>query len=227
MKQVVEEECVTGDKSLRIPFVARLDSMPLDEAGEWLQHHAVHHTIGIVNWPQVVDYRPDASFAIARGKERLYIHFMAAGEDLRAVNTEPLSPVAQDSCVEFFMQVPGDPEYWNFEFNCIGTVNASHRVTRPEAVRLTEQEIATIGRVGSCGTAPFAERPGFHRWTLTVSLPLRLVRLDADHLPPCIMANVYKCADKTAHPHLLSWAPIAVERPNFHEPAHFAPMFFE
>ena len=85
MKQVVEEECVTGDKSLRIPFVARLDSMPLDEAGEWLQHHAVHHTIGIVNWPQVVDYRPDASFAIARGKERLYIHFMAAGCQHRAV----------------------------------------------------------------------------------------------------------------------------------------------
>ena len=215
------------DVSLQIPFVPELDSLSLKQAGEWLQSHSQHHIIGIVNLPDVAAYRPDASFAIARGGECLFVHFMVACEDLRAVNTEPLSPVAQDSCVEFFMQVPGDPEYWNFEFNCIGTVNASHRVTRPEAVRLTPREIATIGRWGTCGTTPFAERPGHHVWTLTVSIPLRLVRLNADNLPSCIMANVYKCADKTAHPHLLSWAPITVDRPNFHEPAHFAPMYFD
>ncbi len=214
------------EHALHIAFAPQIDALPLCEAGAWLSRHEKHHAIACVNWPQVYDYRPEASFAIARTNENLYLHFMVDGEDLRAVNTEPLSPVAQDSCVEFFMQVPGDPEYWNFEFNCIGTVNASHRVTRPAAVRLTPEQIASIGRHASSGTEPFAERLGRHRWTLTVRIPLSLIGIDADNSPSKIMANVYKCGDKTSHPHFVSWAPIPIEKPNFHVPAYFAPMYW-
>lgn len=179
------------------------------------------HCIGNVNWPDVYNYAPDAQFAIAHSQSHIYVKFFVVGEDLRAVNDKNLSPVAQDSCVEFFLQVPGSPEYWNFEFNCIGTVNASHRVERSNAIRLNDEEIATIGRFSSCGELPFEEKNGIHEWTLTIAIPFTLIGIDVNNLPTHIMGNLYKCADKTAHPHYLSWSPIPIEKPNFHVPQYF------
>lgn len=179
------------------------------------------HCIGCINWPNVYDYAPDAKFAIAHSLSHLYVKFFITGEDLRAVNNKNLSPVAQDSCVEFFLQVPGSSEYWNFEFNCIGTVNASHRVERPNATRLNDQEIASIGRYSSCGSQPFEEKTGVHEWSLTIAIPFALIGIDPENMPSHIMGNLYKCGDKTSHPHYLSWNPITTDKPNFHAPQFF------
>lgn len=179
------------------------------------------HRIDNINWPDVYDYAPDAQFAIAHSSSHLYVKFYVMGEDLRAVNDKNLSPVAQDSCVEFFLQVPGSAEYWNFEFNCIGTVNASHRIERPNAIRLNDEEIASIGRLSSCGNLPFDEKTGIHEWTLTIAIPFSLIGIDHSNIPSHIMGNLYKCGDKTSHPHYLSWSPIGTEKPNFHMPKFF------
>ncbi|MDD7096358.1 MAG: carbohydrate-binding family 9-like protein, partial [Bacteroidales bacterium] len=133
-------------------------------------------------------------------------------------------PVANDSCVEFFLKTPTSDEYWNFEFNCIGAVNASHRVTRPGAIRLTDEQIASIKRHPSCGTEPFGEKPGIHTWTLTIAIPLTLIGINSADMPSHISGNFYKCAGKATHPHYLSWAPIKSEKPNFHLPEFFAPI---
>ena len=162
---------------------------------------------------------------MAYSRSFVYIHFMVTENDLRAVNTANLSPVADDSCVEFFMQVPGQKEYWNFEFNCIGTVNASHRETRPNAIRLNDCEIASIKRFASCGNSPFELAEGERSWTLTIAIPLALIGIDKSDMPSHIMGNFYKCGGKTLHPHYLSWAPIHTEKPNFHVPEFFAPIY--
>ena len=214
-------------KSLAITRHERIDEYPLNEVGEYLEKHTTQHPINCVNWPDVANYQPQAFFHIAHSGQAFYLHFKVRGEDLRAIQTEPLSPVSDDSCVEFFMRVPGEMEYWNFEFNCIGTVNASHRVERPAPVRLSEAEIASIGRCGSCGIIPFEEKTGVFEWTLTVKIPFDLLHLDKNSLPDQIMANVYKCANKTSHPHYLSWAPIDTPTPNFHVTSAFAPMILE
>lgn len=213
---------MTPDKSLAVMSIDNLDSMSLRDVDAELASYT-QNDIACVNWPQVYDYAPLAQFAIARSSRYIYVRFHVVGEDLRAVNTANLSPVAQDSCVEFFLKVAGSDEYWNFEFNCIGTVNASHRVERPNAVRLNDEQIASIKRYASCGTEPFEEKPGMHDWSLTVAIPLALIGAEA---APYIMANFYKCADKTSHPHYLSWAPIPTEKPNFHQPQYFAKLTF-
>lgn len=202
--------------------IERLDAMTIKDVAAELES-LPQHPISNVNWPQVYDYAPEATFAIARSTHYIYVRFAVKGEDLRAVNTANLSPVAQDSCVEFFLQVAGSPEYWNFEFNCIGTVNASHRVERPNAVRLNDEQIASIKRYSSCGTEPFEEKTGLHEWSLTIAIPLELIGAED---APYIMANFYKCADKTSHPHYLSWAPIPTEKPNFHLPQYFGKLTF-
>jgi hypothetical protein len=40
-------------------------------------------------------------------------------------------------------------------------------------------------------------------------------------------ANLYKCADKTSHPHWLTWAPVDFPSPNFHLPEFFGTLEFQ
>ena len=209
-----------------IKQLPQLDRMPLQHVGAYLDANVEHQLIECVNWKDDFPYKPSTSFVIAVSSTRLYVFFSVISKDLRAVNAEDLSPVAQDSCVEFFMQVPGSEEYWNFEFNCIGTLNGSHRVERPAPTRLLPAELSSIKRYASCGNEPFEEQEGTFCWDLTVSIPLELVGLDADNLPEFIKGNFYKCGAKTAHPHYVSWNAIESTTPDFHRPDCFGKLWF-
>ena len=204
----------------------QLDKMPLQQAGQYLDSNVEHGVIECVNWSEEFPYKPYCTFVIAVSSTRLYVFFSVISKDLRAVNLDDLSPVAQDSCVEFFMQVPDSNEYWNFEFNCIGTLNASHREQRNNPVRLNAQQLKSIQRYASCGGEPIEEQEGTYCWDLTVSIPLELVGLDAENLPDYIMGNFYKCAGKTAHQHYVSWNPIDGVKPDFHRPDCFGKLWF-
>lgn len=209
-----------------IKSLPELDKMPLHMVGQYLDSHVEHEVIACLNWGDEFPYKPYTSFVVAVSSTRLFVFFSVISKDLRAINTQDLSPVADDSCVEFFMQVPGHDEYWNFEFNCIGTLNASHRVERINPKRLTPQELSSIERYASCGTEPIEEQEGTYCWDLTVSIPLDLVGLDGDNLPDYIKGNLYKCAGKTAHRHYVSWSPIDDSKPNFHRPDCFGTLWF-
>ena len=123
--------------------------------------------------------------------------------------------------MEFFVvPVPGG-EYWNFEFNCIGTVNASHRMERPAPTRLTDNEIARIRRYGSCGSRPFRELEGIFTWNLLVVIPLDLIGVEYKGEALKMRGNFYKCASAASQPHYLSWNPIDTPAPDFHRPEFF------
>lgn len=209
----------------QIISLPELDKMSLRMVGEYLDSHVEHQVIGSLNWSEEFPYKPYSTVVIAVSTTKLYVFFSVISKDLRALNTVDLSPVADDSCVEFFMQVPGNDEYWNFEFNCIGTLNASHRVVRPSPVRLTEKELSSIERYASCGTEAIDEQEGTYCWDLTVSIPLSLVGLNSDDLPECIKGNFYKCAGKTVHRHYVSWSPIDSPKPDFHRPDCFGTLW--
>ena len=73
--------------------------------------------INNVNWPESFPEKPEVSVEVSNDHEALYLHYRVKGEQLRAVTTEDQGPVWEDSCVEFFCQVPGDAHYCNFECN--------------------------------------------------------------------------------------------------------------
>ncbi|MDO4511573.1 MAG: carbohydrate-binding family 9-like protein [Bacteroidales bacterium] len=205
-----------------------LETLPLEECAILIDTECPVAHIENVNWPEVAAYAPRCTVKGAYTSKHIFIHFAVEDEeDIRAVNSTNLSPVADDSCVEFFLSVPGSKEYWNFEFNCIGAVNASHRETRPNAIRLTDAEIASIKRHASLGTEPFGEKEGTHRWTLTVAIPFSLIGYNPMVGIPFIMGNFYKCAGKSKHPHYLSWKPIKAEKPNFHLPEFFGTIILD
>lgn len=214
-------------KRITVPRIEGLDEMKMDAVCERLEVEAPKCGINSVNWSDEFPYHPITVFSIARSDKYLYINFFVRCNYLRAVNHTNNSPVSEDSCVEFFMQVPGSDEYWNFEFNCIGAVNASHRKDRKNPTRLNEEEIASIRRYASCGTSPFQELEGLFSWSLAVAIPFELVGISSDSFPLEIRGNFYKCASQTSMPHYISWSPIETETPNFHCPEFFGDIVLE
>lgn len=207
---------------LDIPRVAALGCLEDSQAIiNLLDEHGVRRTISSLNWPEEFPYRPLATFATAHDGRNLWIDFLVRCNYLRAENYTDQTPVSEDSCVEVFLQPEGCPEYWNFEFNCIGAANASHRRQRPEPTRLSAEELAQIERFPSCGTRPFCELEGLFTWNLLVKIPLSLMGVDATAGPAQLRGNFYKCASRCTLPHYLSWSPIETPRPNFHRPEFF------
>lgn len=207
-------------------ILPELDKMSLQQVGASLDAKVEHEVIDCVNWKDQFPYKPFTAFVIAASATRLYVFFSVISKDLLAVNTQDLSPVANDSCVEFFMKLQGHEEYWNFEFNCIGTLNASHRVERSNPIRLTAEQLEQVERYASCGRAPINEPDGIYCWDLTVSIPLSLVGLDSSCLPDYILGNFYKCSGKSAHKHYVSWNEIDSDKPDFHRPDCFGKLWF-
>ena len=213
---------------ITIPRIDVLDTLEdADAITALLDNKGARGEISNVNWPEVTAYRPLTSFAIAYSARYIYVDFLVRCNYLRAENTADQSPVSQDSCVEFFVDPLKTGHYWNFEFNCIGAINASHRTERAPPTRLTSDQLALVKRWPSCGTRPFRELEGLFTWNLLIAVPLSLIGLDIDSLPDSIRGNFYKCASATSEPHYLSWSPIATEKPDFHRPEFFGNIIFE
>ena len=62
---------------------------------------------------------------------------------------------------------------------------------------------------------------GIWNWRVILLIPFELMGLDPGNLPASLRGNIYKCGDKTAHPHFLSWAPVGTPSPDFHRPEYF------
>lgn len=215
------------DVVLKVPYVEGLDGMSMEEIVDALDVRVAKHGINNVNWADRFPYNPITVFSIAHDRKYIYINYFVRCNYLKAVNYKNNTAVCEDSCVEFFMSLPGSEEYWNFEFNCIGTVNASHRKDRKYPTRLTDAEIYRIKRYASCGTNPFQELEGLFNWSLLVAIPFDLIGLDPETLPVEMSGNFYKCASGTSMPHFLSWAPIQTENPDFHRPEFFGRIILE
>ena len=176
-----------------------------------------------VNWPDAFPEKPEVTVEVSNDHEALYLHWHVKGEQVRAVTTEDQGPVWEDSCVEFFCQVPGDKHYYNFECNCIGSMVASRRLGRAEDVQpLSAEEMAQIERRCTFKREAFEEKDGLFEWEVEEVIPLKLIfREKKPAFPQVLKANFYKCADKTKKPHFVSWQPIALPKPDFHCPAFF------
>lgn len=216
------------NKTLYIPNIPALDvcTSP-DERISLLEAEGARRIIGCANWKEAYPYKPLSSFAIAHSPTAIYIDFFTRNNYLRAEVFENQGPVSQDSCVEFFVEPQPGGDYWNFEFNCIGVINASHRKERPNPTRLTPDELARVQRVASAGSRPFRELEGLFSWNLLVVIPLDLIGVRYEGRPIVMRGNFYKCASATQQPHYLSWSPIDTPTPDFHRPEFFGKLILQ
>lgn len=218
----MEKPCITLHRIDTLDALRDTESIInlLDEQG-------TRGNIDSLNWASEFPCRPMATFAAAYTGKNLYVDFLVRSNYLRAENVADQSPVSEDSCVEVFLRPQPDGDYWNFEFNCIGAINASHRKVRPEPVRLTAAELARVKRYPSCGTRPFKEVEGLFTWNLLVVIPLELMNMENPAPGTVIEGNFYKCASASVAPHYMSWAPIDTSKPDFHRPEFFGKIVLE
>lgn len=189
----------------------------------------MEYKIDKVNWPEAFPEKPEVSVEVSNNHEFLHLHYRVRGAQLRAVTTEDQGPVWEDSCVECFCQVPGEPYYMNFETNCIGAMVASRRKGRAEDVRpLPPEQMAQIERRCTYPRQAIAEQDGLFEWEVEIKIPLSLIFANqAPAFPQVLRVNFYKCADKTKKPHFLSWQPIPLPKPDFHCPQFFGEIVLE
>lgn len=215
-------------KQIKILYNDVLNDIELEAASELMDGFGHRDLVENLNWKETYPYRPITLFNIARSKDSIFIKYSVRGSMLRAIYSNDLEPVNEDSCVEFFCKLPDSDNYMNFEFNCIGTCNASKRKSKTEGVvRYTLDELAQIKRYPSIGRRAFNEMEGMFEWELTVKIPFTLMGIDPNNLPKKLLGNFYKCADGTDSPHYVSWSPIKTEKPNFHCPEFFGELIFE
>lgn len=215
-------------KPLHIPFIPALSSCEnLADATTLLEEHGRRIPIDNLNWPDQYPYHPLTTATVAHDGKYIYVDFFVRCNYLRAVNDKNMSPVHEDSCVEFFVAPEGRSPYINFECNCIGAISASRRTGRHDSTPLTDDELASVRRYASCGSRPFETLEGLFAWNLCEAIPLSLLGLEWKGEPIELMGNFYKCADLTSAPHYLSWAPIDTPAPDFHRPEFFSKIILD
>ena len=203
-------------KSLIVPLID-LENQDLDTA---LELSGARFDVDCVNWPEAFPYAPLCGGRIARTQDALVVDFRVSGLDLRARNTADNGRQWEDSCVEVFIQDPEDGNYYNFEINALGKVLACKGPERHNRTPRPAEEMEQILRFTQMEGGPL-EQEGIHTWRVGVVIPFRLLGIDPERLPRSIRANFYKCGDKTAHPHFLSWSPVETPKPDFHRPEFF------
>jgi hypothetical protein len=214
-------------KSLSLKYISKLEGIAIKDAADYFRQNQVFEYVDMLNWHTQYPYKPVCRFKIARSSQSLFIHFIVNEKNIRAIYTTDQQPVWEDSCVEFFCQLPEQEHYYNFEFNCIGTCLATKRKGRELDIQpLSEQKMKSIKRYASLGNEPFNEKTGHFEWELTVEIPFETMEIPHENLPESLRANFYKCGDGTSVPHYLSWNHIATESPDFHRPEFFGELFF-
>ena len=203
-------------KSLIVPLID-LENQDLDTA---LELSGARFDVDCVNWPEAFPYAPLCGGRVARTRDALVVDFRVSGLDLRAQNTEDNGRQWEDSCVEVFIQDPDGAPYYNFEINALGKVLACKGPERHNRTPRPAEEMEQILRFTQMEGGPL-EQEGIHTWRVGVVIPFRLLGIDPERLPRSIKANFYKCGDKTAHPHFLSWSPVETPKPDFHRPEFF------
>lgn len=139
-------------------------------------------------------------------------------------------PVYKDSCVEFFLQPKPNKGYFNFEFNCCGTLLASY-ITDPTRIPgglkgveyLRAEEGKNVQIRTSLSSLIDVEITDPIDWKLTFFIPFKLLMTYVGKFKAGpgtdFRANFFKCADDSSHPHWAAWSP--VEQLNFHMPRCF------
>ena len=202
-------------KTLTIPRVGSFSDLDACARGR----------VDTVCWPAEFPYCPEVRFAIAHDGHALLIRFDVVEDHLRAAALENNGPVWEDSCVEFFVKEPDSPYYFNFETNCIGVGLAARRLSRTECTHFDDARMAQVIRRSSLPMQPLDLRQK-KAWWLELEIPFSLIS-ERPGVPERLLANFYKCGDKTDVPHFLSWNPVEVPAPDFHRPDFFGELILK
>ena len=110
--------------------------------------------------------------------------------------------------------------------NCIGTLLAAKRKNRQDCTHYPAEKLKQIRRFSTLEHEAVEINDKEFSWNSGLFIPFRFMGIDPENMPDTVSANFYKCGDKTAHIHFVSWSPIGCEKPDFHRPEYFGTLEF-
>ncbi len=173
------------------------------------------HQLTYVPWPQY-PYHPVVDFAIACCSDAVFLKYYVAEKFVKASSGSINGKVWEDSCVEFFLAF--DENYYNLEFNCIGTALVGYGKNRESRELLPQDIVKAI----TFQSVIKNNGPEIY-WEMTVKIPIgvffhhNLLSIKGNSC----RANFFKCGDGLPEPHYISWTNILSQEPDFHLPVYF------
>jgi hypothetical protein len=171
-------------------------------------------------------YKPAAQFSLSYGPDAFFLQFDVKEKFIKGSYGKINEPVYLDSCVEFFVSFDDNVSYYNFEFNCIGTVLAGFGKGKKDRQWLPQETLEKIK------SAVLISRGGNEKrvqWEISLAIPFdvflhhSLTSLQGKRY----RANFYKCGDELPEPHFLCWSNIESKEPDFHLPEFFGTVDFQ
>lgn len=184
------------------------------------------YQIGHLLWcsPEV---KPDVSFKIGYSDEAIILKYTVTEPHIKAEYQRINDPVYKDSCVEFFIGFDeGDANYYNLEFNRLGTPLGGFGSDRYDRQPIP---VKAFSGLKSQYDLYHDGKTGLYTWQLALSLPFSLFvhhDIDSLHNKTC-RCNFFKCGDDLPDLHFMSWSPIDQPEPDFHLPHYFGSVKFE
>jgi hypothetical protein len=178
--------------------------------------------ISTINWPEY-PYLPYVKFAMAWDESHFYLKFFVREQHVLGLIDFNNGPVWEDSCCELFCAFD-NRGYYNLETNCIGAQLFNWHGKINEKEKGSKEIISQIQRRSSLGNAAPVSLKGNVEWDLVMLIPVSVFFMHAGiklFSGLQFMANFYKCGDKTEVPHFVSWNPIGVAKPDFHQQKFF------
>ena len=209
--------------------IVRLKTQPKDfsAAIKLLDEQQVAFTdVTNANWSSDYPYKPAFSFRMAHTSQSLIIEYRVREASIASVAGRDNGRVWEDSCCEFFSQLPGDDFYYNMECNCTGRLLIGCGPVREGRHLAPASVLDKVQRWSSLGSDDIALVEGDFSWNMVLIIPkdawFQSNVLSFDGMK--MKANIYKCGDKLSQPHFLSWNKIDIETPDFHRPDFFGEM---
>ncbi len=209
--------------------IVRLETQPQDfsAAIKLLDEQQVAFTdVTNANWSADYPYKPAFSFRMAHTSQSLIIEYRVREASIASVAGRDNGRVWEDSCCEFFSQLPGDDFYYNMECNCTGRLLIGCGPVRKGRHLAPASVLDKVQRWSSLGSGDIALVEGDFSWNMVLIIPKdawfqsNVQSFDGMKMK----ANIYKCGDKLSQPHFLSWNKIDIETPDFHRPDFFGEM---
>src|SRR5688572_7975442 len=130
------------------------------------------HAIDLAPWPEY-DYVPEVTFSIAHGNDCIFLKYYVSESVVKARWYKPNDPVFKDSCVEFFISFDNDKDYYNCEFNVIGTCKFNYGRKRNRRKLITEKSISLINYFATIQNERDPGKATRIHWELTLMIPVK------------------------------------------------------
>jgi hypothetical protein len=154
---------------------------------------------------------PGVAVKFAYNEECLFVIFRVEDQFVCARKKSYQERVCEDSCVEFFFTLGEDISegYFNLEMNCGGTVLFHHQYGRQVMdVAVKQADFEQVEIAHSLPKIIDNEITEKTTWVVEYCLPFSLLAnytpLQKPNSGGVWLANFYKCADESTHPHWLT-----------------------